>query len=45
MSEALECYTVRLPITIKRMIRILAAEQDCTQQELLIRLIKQEKEK
>ena len=45
MNDALECYTVRLPSGIKRMIKILAAQQGYTQQELLVKLVQQEEGK
>ena len=43
MAELMECYTVRLPKSIKKLIRVLAAERECTQQELIIKLIEKEK--
>ena len=45
MNEALEMYTIKLPKSIKKAIRVLAATRECTQQELLSELIKKEADK
>ena len=42
MEEVWEPYSIRLPKSIKKAIRVLAATRDCTQQELLTELIKNE---
>ena len=42
MEDTCEVYTIRLPKSIKKAIRILAATRECTQQELLSELIKKE---
>ena len=40
--ENAECYTVRLPVSIKRKIKILSALMGCTQQELITLIINKE---
>lgn len=45
MEEVLEMYTIKLPKSIKKAIRVLAATRECTQQELLSELIKREANK
>lgn len=42
MKVALETYTTRLPRSIKQSIKVLAAQNDCSQQELIIRLVEKE---
>ena len=42
MEEVLEMYTIKLPKSIKKAIRVLAATRECTQQELLSELVKKE---
>ena len=42
MDDTFEVYKIRLPKSIKKAIRILAATRECTQQELLSELIKKE---
>lgn len=42
MEETLEMYSIKLPKSIKKAIRILAVTRECTQQELLSELIKKE---
>ena len=42
MKEVLEMYTIKLPKSIKKAIRILAVTRECTQQELISELVKNE---
>lgn len=45
MNATLECYTTRLPKMVKQSIKVLAAQQGCTQQELITKLIARECQK
>ncbi len=45
MNATLECYTTRLPKMVKQSIKVLAAQQGCTQQELITKLITRECQK
>ncbi len=42
MEVVLESYTTRLPRNIKQSIKVLAAQSNCSQQELIIRLVEKE---
>ena len=43
--DVLEIYSIRLPRSVKKAIRVLAATRECSQQELLSELVKKEVEK
>lgn len=42
MDVVLESYTTRLPRSIKQSIKVLAAQSDCSQQDLITRLVEKE---
>lgn len=43
MNAILESYTIRLPRNVKQSIRVLAAQNDCSQQDLITKLIEKER--
>lgn len=42
MEEVLESYTTRLPRSVKQSIKVLAAQNNCSQQDLITRLVEKE---
>ena len=45
MEDEAELYSVKLPKSIKKMIRVLSAQRECTQQDLLSELVRKESER